>query len=184
MNRGVSPKAAAYAALDRRDTFTIDELREAFRSLPLDGLADVASALSRGMEGAGNQRDFYWTNRIAPFWRDVWPKTPNTSPRIAEDLFRLCVGADMNFPAALDSMKPWLVPVPHPEYLVHLLSKSRLCERFPEGALEWLNVLIDAQRWPPTDLEACLNAISTAAPTLTQDPRYIRLIDYLHQRRT
>src|SRR5690606_23496103 len=87
-----------YASLDRGDTFSAEELREAFRALPEEGLAAAASALARGIEGAGEQRGSYWTRRVAPFWKDIWPKTANPSPAIADDLFRLCIAAGRNFP--------------------------------------------------------------------------------------
>lgn len=167
-----------YAALDRGETFAVEELREAFRALPLDGLAEVASALSRGMEGAGEQRESYWRNRVAPFWKDVWPKPNETSSEIADDLFRLCVAAGGDLPAALLAVRPWLVPVPHPDYLVHLLHESGLCSTLPDAALDWLSLLMDAQPWAPRQLRACLQIISQASPELLQDPRYRRLAQY------
>lgn len=119
------------ASLDRGDTFSAEELRQAFRALPEEGLAEAASALARGIEGAGEQRDSYWTRRVAPFWKAIWLKTANPSPAIADDLFRLCIVAGPNFPAALATIRSWLVPVPYPS---HLLLGTDLCSQFPERA--------------------------------------------------
>lgn len=164
-----------YASLDRGDIFSVEELREAFRALPEEGLAEAASALARGIEGAGERRDFYWLRRVAPFWKDIWPKTANPSPAIADDLFRLCIGAGPNFPAALAKIRLWLVPVPYHSYLLHLLLETQLCTQFPEASLEWLDLLIDNPPGPLQDLRKCLQQISQAAPELIQDRRYQEL---------
>lgn len=164
-----------YASLDRGETFSVEELREAFRALPAEGLAEAASALARGIEGAGEQRGSYWTRRVAPFWKDIWPKTANTSSSIAEELFRLCIAAGPNFPAALATIRLWLVPVPYPSHLLHLLLETELCSQFPEASLEWLHLLIDNPPGPFRDLRKSLQKISHAAPPLIQDHRYQRL---------
>lgn len=171
-----------YASLDRGDTFSVEELREAFRALPEDGLAEAASALVRGIEGAGEQRDSYWTRRAAPFLKDIWPKTANPSPAIADDLFRLCVAACQNFPAVLATVRSWLVPVPHPSYLLHLLLGAELCIQFPGTSLEWLDLLIDNPPGPLPDLRKCLDQISQIAPALVQDNRYQKLDQLCRQR--
>lgn len=171
-----------YASLDRGDTFNAEELREAFRALPEDGLAEAASALVRGIEGAGEQRDSYWTRRAAPFLKDIWPKTANPSPAIADDLFRLCLAAHSNFPAVLATVRAWLVPVPHPNYLLHLLLKAELCIQFPDTSLEWLDLLIDNPPGPLLDLRKCLEQILQQTPALAQDNRYQKLDQLCRQR--
>ena len=65
-----------YASLDSGDTFSITELRRATRKLPSSGLHTIAQNLVRALEGAGDQYDDYWVNRIAPYLRKIWPKNP------------------------------------------------------------------------------------------------------------
>src|SRR5687768_18413209 len=101
--------------------------------------------------------------RVAPFWKDIWPKTANPSPAIADDLFRLCVAAGPNFPDALATIRSWLVPVPYPSYLLHLLLETDLCSQFPETSLEWLHLLMDNPPGPMSDLRRCLQLISQAS---------------------
>jgi hypothetical protein len=172
-----------FAALDPGDTFTTAELATATRSLPPDGLHDAAQALVRALEGAGEQRADYWTNRVAPYLHAIWPKTrDNVSPAIAESLGRLCVAAQDAFPEALALLRAWLQPPAHPDYLVHRLHEAALCGRFPEHALDFLSLVIgDQTQWPPSDLGACLDAIRIAAPELEADPRFERLMAYLRQ---
>lgn len=174
-----------FAALDPGETFTTAELAAATRALPPDGLHDAAQALVRALEGAGEQRADYWTNRVAPYLHAIWPRTrDNVSPAIAESLGRLCVAAQDAFPEALALLRAWLQPPAHPDYLVHRLHEAGLCGRFPEQALDFLSLMIGEQtQWLPSDLDACLGVIRTADHTLETDPRYERLVGYsrLHQ---
>jgi hypothetical protein len=95
-----------FAALDPGDTFTVAELAGATRALPPGGLHDAAEALVRALDGAGDQRADYWTNRIIPYLHAIWPRTrDNISPAIAESLGHLCVAAAEAFP---DSSSPYL----------------------------------------------------------------------------
>jgi hypothetical protein len=172
-----------FAALDPGETFTTAELAAATRALPPDGLHDAAQALVRALEGAGEQRADYWTNRVAPYLHAIWPKTrDNVSPAIAESLGRLCVAAQDAFPEALTLLRAWLQPPAHPDYLVHRLHEAGLCGKFPEQALDFLSLVIgDQTQWPPSDLGACFDAIRSATPELETDPRFERLMAYLRR---
>ena len=170
-----------FAALDPGDTFTTAELAAAVRALPADGLHESAQALFRAIEGASDQRTEYWTNRVAPYLHAIWPKTRHhVSPAIAESLARLCIATNDAFPEALALLRAWLLPLPHPDYVVHRLHLAGLCSKYPEEALELLNLVIgDQTQWPPGDLKSCLTAIRTAASDLAADGRYVRLEEYL-----
>jgi len=172
-----------FAALDPGETFTTAELAAATRALPPDGLHDAAQALVRVLEGAGEQRADYWTNRVAPYLHAIWPKTrDNVSPAIAESLGRLCVAAQDAFPETLTLLRAWLQPPAHPDYLVHRLHEAGLCGKFPEQALDFLSLVIgDQTQWPPSGLGACLDAMRIAAPELEADPHFERLMAYLRQ---
>lgn len=172
-----------FAALEPGDTFTISELADATRALPPHGLHDAAEALVHALEGAGERRADYWTNRVIPYLHDIWPKTrDNVSPSIAESLGRLCVAAQEAFPEALRLLRAWLQPPAHPDYLIHLLHEAGICNQFPGPALDFLSLVIgDQSQWPPSDLRACLDAVRVAAPSLETDPRFERLIAYVRQ---
>jgi len=172
-----------FAALDPGETFTTAELAAATRALPPDGLHDAAQALVRALEGAGEQRDNYWSNRVAPYLHAIWPKTRDkVSPAIAESLGRLCVAAQDAFPEALTLLRAWLQPPAHPNDLVHRLHEAGLCGKFPEQALDFLSLVIgDQTQWPLSDLGACLDAMRIVEPELEADPRFERLTAYLRQ---
>ena len=55
------------------------------------------------------------------------------------------------------------------------------CRRFPESALDFLDLVIDPKtRWFLDDLERYLEQIRTAEPKLQDDPRFQKLLNIRH----
>lgn len=172
-----------YAALDSVDGYTAAEFQSAVGVLPQEGLQEVAQALSQALEGAGEQREEYWKNRVQPFWHLIWPKSVNrASQNIAESLTRLCIAARGEFPAALVAVVNWLQPLEHPDSICRLLQKSGLAGRFPEDALSLLRSIHDEQSFVFNELPRCLETIALANPSLSGDPRYQYLLELVHKR--
>lgn len=172
-----------YAALDPADIFTSAELYAATSALPQDGLQESAQTLVQALEGAGEQREEYWRNRILHYWKTIWPKSKQVATKpITEHLARLVIAARGEFPAAFATVRAWLQPIEHPHYVVHLLDESGLCTRFPQDALSFLDLIINDQTWPPEELGKCLRNIQEAWSEAQQDPRFIRLMNYLRKR--
>lgn len=171
------------AALDPGDTFTVTELATTTRALPPDGLHAAAQALVRALDGAGSQRANYWSNRVKPYLRAIWPKTrDHMSPAIADILGLLCVVAHEEFPEALAVLRAWLQPPDRPDYVVQRLHDAGLCTKFPLQALDFLALMVgDQLPWPPILLRDCLAAIRAAAPHVETDRRFERLMAYLRQ---
>jgi hypothetical protein len=172
-----------YAALDPVEGYVPQDYQAAIGALPQEGLQESAQALVQALEGAGEQCEDNWKNRIRPFWQDVWPKSQQlTSKNIAQSLARLSIAARGEFPSALSAVLDWLQPIEHPDHVVHRLHESGLAGRFPEDALRLLNAVLDDQPWMPRELGQCLSAISSASPELLQDHRYRRLTEYARRR--
>ncbi len=168
-----------FAALEPGDTFTITQLATAIRALPEDGLRESAQALVRALEGASDQREDYWRNRVLPFWEKIWPKS-NEQASIAntESLARLCVAAGDEFPSAMAAVGNWLRVVQHPDYVIHRLHESGLSARFPEDVLRLLFIILsDQPSWLPPELRQCLDTIGHAIPNLRQDHRFMRVVE-------
>jgi hypothetical protein len=166
-----------FAALDPGDTFTTTQLATAIRALPADGLRESAQALVQAQEGAGDQREDYWKNRVLPFWEKIWPKSNDRSSEAnAESLARLCIAAGGEFPSAMASVGDWLRVIEYPDYVIRRLHESGLSARFPEDALRLLSAILgDQPSWLPPELRQCLDAIGLATPSLLHDHRYMRL---------
>lgn len=173
-----------FAALDQGDTFTNTELAAATRSLPPGGLYSASHALVEALEGAGDHRVDFWTNRVAPYLRAIWPKTRDKgSYEIAMSLSRLCALAQDAFPDALTLLRAWMQPLYYPEDSVHQIHEDGLCEMFPEQVLDYLRLVIgDLTLVPPRDLATCLDTIRRSAPELESDPRFQRLKEFLRMK--
>lgn len=172
-----------YAALGPLDGYTAEEWRAAIAALPQEGLQESAQALVQALEGAADQREEYWKNRIQPFWQDVWPKSRDlATPGISESLARLCIAAGSEFPAALTAVLDWLRPIEHPYYVIHRLPESGLCSRFPITALKLLSAIVNDQPWGAPKLGQCLDLIVQADPSLAQEPTYLQLREYARRR--
>lgn len=172
-----------YAALESIDGFSVDDFRTAIAQLPQEGLVDSAQALSQALGSAANQREDYWTNRVQPFWHLIWPKSIHfATPRIAESLARMAISARSQFPAALQTIQDWLLPIEYPDHVIHLLEDSGLCRQFPVEALHLISTMISDQAWPPNDLSKCLDDIVQASPPLAIDPEYLRLREFIRRR--
>lgn len=172
-----------FSALDPGDTFNRTELARAMRALPAEGLHEAARALVRALEGAGDQREDYWRNRVLPFWEKIWPKSNDAVSRSnAEPLARLCVSAGAEFASAVATIGSWLRTVEYPDFVVHRLNDSKLARHFPPDALHFLDAILrDQPRWKPRELRQCLDDIVGAAPSLRQDHRWRRLDQYARE---
>lgn len=172
-----------YLALDNVDTlFTPIELQTAFMNLPAKGLQESARALANALNSASEQREQYWTNRIKPFWEEIWPKSQSSmDPSLAKPLARLVIAAGNKFPEALKVMQYWLQPIEHPHYIVNLLQQSNLCIQFPENALNYLNKIMSYNFYPPEELNQCLEDINKAWPETQNDFRYLKMTEYIRK---
>lgn len=172
-----------YAALGPVDGYAAEEWRAALAALPQEGLQESAQALAQALEGAADQREEYWKNRIKPFWQNVWPKSRDlATPGITESLARLCIAAGSQFPAALAAVLDWLRPIEYPHYVIHPLQESGLCFRFPIKALQLLAAVVSDQPWGAPELGQCLDLIAQSDASLAQDLDYQRLREYARRR--
>jgi hypothetical protein len=167
-----------FAALDPSNTFTNEECQLAISSLPQAGLENVAGMLVLALEGAGEQREQYWQNRIRPFWQEIWPKDRQKMSRpIAELLARLSIAAGDEFPDALSTVIDWLQTF-DPHNILYVLNKSDLCSRFPQDALTLLNRIIGNPSGSYSGLGKCLTDIASTWPESRTDERYRRLQEF------
>lgn len=165
-----------YAALEPLDGYSASDFQAAFEVLPVEGLREAAQALSQAMEGAGEQREEFWKNRVKPLWQAVWPKSQNlVSPGIAKHLARLAIAAGDEFPAALAAMEPWLTPIEHPIYVVKLLKRAGHCLRFGGASLKLLAAIMQDQPWGWDEIDHCLDEIADCDPRLINEPRFRHL---------
>ncbi len=168
------------AAVELRDLFTDDELRDAFNALPVEGLAKAARMLAKAISDAGDQREDYSINRIIPLISEVWPKSHDRRSGAESAAFaEVCIRSGSQFRKVLGTLQHLL----HKSTAYHLpvkeLAESGLATRYPSEALKLLDTIVDENyQWPPDELGQCLNQIGTTDNKLRSTPGYQRLIDY------
>lgn len=168
-----------YAALFPVSTYNSHDFHVALGALPEEGLKEAARALLQALKGAAEQREDYWSNRIRPFWMEVWPKSNQfVTKDIAGTLAQLAIAARGKFPEALEMISGWLHPISNTDYIVGLLAETELPEKFPAESLRLLNELVNDDPWQPRELRKCLTAIAEKQPALAQDSRYRKLDEY------
>ncbi|KZX58228.1 hypothetical protein A3709_01825 [Halioglobus sp. HI00S01] len=172
-----------FASLEPDDVFSRAELAEATGRLPHEGLIQVASTLVRAVEGAGDQRGEYWTNRVMPYLQRIWPKTVQEIPvGVSESLARLCISAEESFPLALSKLRAWMQAVPHPNMLIRKVSSSGLSQAFPRETLDFLDLIVGEDGYlSPEHLRGCLDQIVATQPELQEEASFVRLDTRLRQ---
>ncbi|MCY4315991.1 MAG: hypothetical protein OXC66_07730, partial [Roseovarius sp.] len=176
-----------FSALDLNtgNIFSKPELKRAFATLPSEELATVADALFCAVNNADDQSASYWTHRVTPFLRNIWPQsTDGMPPEIAESFALACVAAGNAFPNALNQVKEWLRPLSWGSYQITdniLETTPSLIQRHPEEVLVLLDMIIGEQSQTSSKLEQCLIDIQSEKPDLKSDPRFERLQGMVRQ---
>ncbi|MET4572756.1 hypothetical protein ABIA68_001607 [Stenotrophomonas rhizophila] len=172
-----------YAALGPTSGYSPEDFRCAIAKLPPEGLEESAQAVVQALEGAADQREDYWRNRVEPFWQHIWPKSRDlATPKVASLLARLIIAARNEFPAALAKVRDWLQPLEYSDHIVHMLHESQLCIRYPFDALSFLSAVVSLEQWAPLQLSECLAQMHQAAPEIQGEAAYRRLSEFLRTR--
>ncbi len=166
-----------FLAMDKPDGYTDDEFKKAITQFSKDSLNAVVRSIADSLDSSGDQGENYWTDRVLPFWKNVFPKDKRLiSPELSKNLSLLIIRSRGKFPESLDLMKDWLTPISG-SWIIKLLYESTLCERFPNESLNFLNNLI-AKRILNSKLKKCLDQIEKAKPDLKNNQLYKNLIAF------
>ncbi|WP_321324966.1 anti-phage defense-associated sirtuin Dsr1 [Thiomicrorhabdus sp.] len=171
-----------HLALNKLEGFTDSEFKDAITNLSEKGIQQVVDTLYSAFSSSGDKKESYLVNRVIPFWENIWPKSNQyITQDVSESLAKLCVEAGEYFPTAFTVFQHWIIPVAHPDYVVHRLYETNISKQFPEEALSFLDKLIENQIWRPEELSSCLELIIQSKPNLNTSPAYRRLRAYLQQ---
>ncbi len=165
-----------FAALEKIEGYTEEDFSTAIKALPKEDLSTVAKMLVQTLQ-SNDKKTFCWNNRIKPFWDIYWLKNKDfVLPEITEQLARLCIEADEQFPSALQTLEHWLKPIQYPHGAIESLEKSSLCAKFPDTSLKFLKLITPEKAvFLPDKFKDCLDKIKQAAPQLAQKPEFARL---------
>lgn len=168
--RATDSKESAISEKAVRET-----LREVSPSI-LDGAAHVFKVWTE----PNGENAIPWSKMIKPVFDAIWPPeaTYRNSYRSLE-LAQMAVRAGDEFPQALESIKPFLVPFEKNEHGLFFLSDSEIASQFPKQTLELIWILCGPSATAQFyDLGKIIDCLTTADPGLTIDRR----IQWLEQR--
>ena len=165
-----------HLATRMRDVFTPERVKEALVSMPDEGRLECVQALARTLDAKNDdERGERWEALVRPFWQDVWPKDAQPSSKLAQVLARVAIKSGSRFPQALEELRPWLQATPDAFFVAHQLHESELITKFPQAALELLDVAVDGTTYLGKDVKACLDEIEAVDKHLRDDPRFRKL---------
>lgn len=126
-----------------------------------------------------------WTTFVKPFIESAWPRQLRYRSEATSRAFsRLIDGTGSDFADAVETILPFLRPVPHLDMLTYRLAKEGavderdLARSFPAATLALLDALIaDDRPSMPYELPKVLDILAEADPTLRQTRPWRRLQD-------
>jgi hypothetical protein len=172
-----------FVCVDRPDWLTPEEVQHALRATDVEGRAEIARVLFRRLQGAGDQGEAMWSSRIGPWFDFSWPKDRQfVEPASAFNLAMAATYAGEAFPAAVNTVGPFLTRYQHYSPLIDRLIETDFPERYGESALQLLEVVDTTAAWVDDAVRTLLNRVGAASPEIRNDRRFGRLDEYLRTR--
>jgi len=136
----------------------------------------------------GQKNENGWVKLVIPFISECWPRERlyRTSASVRAWIGLLDDTGD-DFPAVYDAVRAFLVPVetndrPFYRFTREIADEEPITTRFPEATLDLMNrVTSQVLTRPRYELPKVLDLIAETEPSLTSDPRYLRLIDLVER---
>lgn len=162
-----------YAALGMPSGYTNEDFYKAFRTLPQQALEDCVRTLAIALEGASEQKEEYYENRVLAFWKHIWPKDKQyVNTQTTEHIARVIIASGKKFPSAFELLKDWLLSLEYPHHMIRDLDEKGYCSNYPKESLYFLDRIIDRQQWIHKEVTSCLEKIIQSDPKLISDEKY------------
>jgi len=156
-----------------------------FRERNTSGLVESINALTREIESDDTQAKDYFRNRIGPFFKNIWPngRKDSLTSEISEAAANFCVRSGDNFHKVMQlPITKWLIPFPHPVYIITFIYDEKLCTKFPDDSLTLLSLIVDEinlHSLYKDRLRKCLNAIQESDNKLAESPEFKKLSELI-----
>jgi hypothetical protein len=168
---------AAVAIEGGPETLSHVEAKRCLVLLRDEGRARVAFWIQQRLQGAGEKAGQLWSERIGPWIRVAWPPAPNLlGEKAAARLIWAASKADGAIQLAARDVLPLVVPIAHPDMIVHLFLENDTAARAPAEVLGLVDAAI-AEGTPAYRLKDLLKVIADANHGLSQTKEFRRLQD-------
>ena len=161
---------------------SFDEARRALQQTDEEGRAHSINFLNRPILNGDREK---WKRFGKPFLERAWPREARfQTERTSRAFLGLVEEAGDLFPEVVQTILPYLVPISQGGTFVYGLTRQNGEEgvapprRFPDATLALLNKLVsDNPDQIPYNLDATIEMVAEAKPSLRQDGRWRRLKD-------
>ena len=164
----------AVICVEYGNVFTIEQQQQLLLDIGTPGRVDIADYLSRSFPEQPDECDAYWTNRIKPFIKHVWPKEASTvDAKTSRQFAMVCIQTNQVFPNAVEEFKSLLCPFSDLGYFLKNFLATNLPDQFPEDSFKLLTMVFDEQyEWPDDTLRKILNKIIKSCPMIEDRSEY------------
>ena len=168
----------AVICVEYENVFTIEQQQQLLLDIGTSGRVNIADNLSRSFPKQPDECDAYWTYRIKPFIKRVWPKEASTvDAKTSSQFAMVCIQTSQAFPDAVEEFKSLLCPFSDLGYFLKSFFATNLPDRFPEDSFKLLTMVFDDQyEWPDDTLRKILNKIIESCPMIEDRSEY-KIID-------
>ncbi len=172
----------AFICLDRSDWISHGEAREILRSVTTKTRARVASVVWKRLEGAEAKADSLWSDLIAPWLEEAWPK--DVALIDSESALYLATAVtylSSAFRSGVEAIARYLTTSVRYALVVNRLLASDHPSQSHAATLRLLHLIVDSgNSWPDaTKLRAVLERVKQADASLTAAPAFRALDEYL-----
>ena len=158
----------AVICMEYVNVFTTEQQRKILLDIGTSGQVDIADFLWRSFPQQPDECDAYWTNRIKPFIKHVWPKEASTvDTKTSRQFAMVCIQTYQAFPDTVEEFESLLCPFYDLGNFLYNFKTTNLPDEFPEDSFKLLTMVFDDKyEWPDDTLREILNRIIERCPMI------------------
>ena len=160
--------------LEAPNQLTQDEIHGVVQSMSERPLMWVLENLTRRLRGGGDRRAQIWHDKVCPWLQDYWPRAEvRNTPGTSKWMLAMLAECGDAFPEAAGWALEFLRPLTGHD--LYCLSQDGHAEQHPDCMLQILDQVVVSDILPDHQrsiLRTILDAMRTAKPDLTADPRF------------
>ncbi len=167
----------AYLLLHEEFTFEAEQARSALTAASPRGRSQVAWYWWHQTHSATDYGASLFRDRLKHLLTVVWPlELELREPDSSENLAQLALNCGTEFEDAVATITPLLVRTAHPDMIILSLTQKGHADTYPAATLALLDSSIEQiEVWDWQSLKELLYRIGVAMPSLSTDPRFVRL---------
>jgi len=175
----------AIILLQRSDAFSRDEQTEILQNIGSDGRAEVIRFFSRSFkeESVEEDNELFWSNRLSPILKQVWPKdAASINATTSQYLSLITIKTGKKFPESVKVLKQIVGPFAELFPVINALEESNLPEDYPGAVLQLLSMIFTVDYLHSmSNFRELLDKLVEYGTNIIDDPGYRRMDRFLQE---